>query len=397
MRKAAVFVFIVSALVVLFAARPAAAAFHNMKIVEVFPGTPAAPGAQYVVLQMWSSGQNFVSGHSIRVYDAGGGVLGTFTFSGDVANGANQARILIATPQAVSFFGVNADLAMTAAIPLAGGRVCFSDPTDSFVVDCVAWGSFSGAGGPPFLTGQPFNPGGGLPAGQALRRRLDLAGQATVLDPGDDTNNSIADFVLGAPAPINNSGQMGTVPPSTCGNGAVEGLEPCDDGNASNTDACLVGCVAASCGDGFVRAGVEACDDGNTSNTDACLNTCAVATCGDGFVRAGVEPCDDGNASNTDACLVGCVAATCGDGFVHAGVEACDDGNVSNTDACLTTCEAARCGDGFTRAGVEACDDGNMSNTDACTNVCAVARCGDGFVRAGVEACDDGKIGRAHV
>jgi cysteine-rich repeat protein len=98
--------------------------------------------------------------------------------------------------------------------------------------------------------------------------------------------------------------------------------------------------VAASCGDGVVRAGVEACDDGNGSDTDACLTTCATATCGDGFVRAGVEACDDGNGVNTDACLATCVAATCGDGFVRAGVEACDDGNTVNTDACSNICKS---------------------------------------------------------
>jgi cysteine-rich repeat protein len=65
--------------------------------------------------------------------------------------------------------------------------------------------------------------------------------------------------------------------------------EQCDDGNSSNSDACLNTCLPASCGDGFVRTGVEQCDDGNTSNTDGCVGSCKTATCGDGFVRAGVE------------------------------------------------------------------------------------------------------------
>jgi len=85
------------------------------------------------------------------------------------------------------------------------------------------------------------------------------------------------------------------------------GVEGCDDGNSSNTDACLVTCTAASCGDGFVNAGVETCDDANASNTDACLNTCAAATCGDGFVLTGLERCDDGNSNNTDGCSSSCV------------------------------------------------------------------------------------------
>ena len=208
----------------------------------------------------------------------------------------------------------------------------------------------------------------------------------------------------------------------TCGDGHVRaGVEQCDDGNTSTTDACIM-CVSARCGDGYLQTGVEACDDGNTSNTDACLGTCVAATCGDGFVRLGVETCDDGNTMDGDACpstcilgastcgngivesgeecddgnsittdaCVSCTAARCGDGHVRAGFEQCDDANTSQTDGCLNTCAFARCGDGFTQAGVEACDDGNASNTDACLNTCVMASCGDSYVHAGVEACDDG-------
>src|SRR6185503_11106889 len=87
--------------------------------------------------------------------------------------------------------------------------------------------------------------------------------------------------------------------PPDCGNGIPEAGEQCDDGNASNTDACLNSCVTATCGDGFTRAGVEQCDDANAANTDACLTPCITETCGDGFTRAGVEQCDDANAVNT--------------------------------------------------------------------------------------------------
>lgn len=157
-----------------------------------------------------------------------------------------------------------------------------------------------------------------------------------------------------------------------CGDGVVNAAdEECDDGNTSNTDACLTTCVAATCGDGFVHAGVEACDDGNTSNTDACLTTCVVATCGDGFVRAGVEACDDGNRIAGDGCSPGCLLEGCGDGVVQ-GVEECDDGNTDSTDACPITCRPARCGDGFVRARVEGCDDANTVSGDGCSATCAV-------------------------
>jgi cysteine-rich repeat protein len=109
-----------------------------------------------------------------------------------------------------------------------------------------------------------------------------------------------------------------------CGDGRVDDGEACDDGNASNLDAC-VRCAFARCGDGLVQKGVEGCDDGNTVDNDACTNNCALPTCGDGVVQTG-EECDDGNKDDGDACTSRCLTAKCGDGFVQTGVEACDEG-----------------------------------------------------------------------
>src|SRR5512134_254307 len=87
-------------LVVVLAAGPAWAVFHFMKVVEVFPGTPAQPQAQYVVLQMYMAGQNQVQTHQVILYDASGAQSGIATFSTAVGSGANQRKILIATTQA---------------------------------------------------------------------------------------------------------------------------------------------------------------------------------------------------------------------------------------------------------------------------------------------------------
>jgi cysteine-rich repeat protein len=110
-----------------------------------------------------------------------------------------------------------------------------------------------------------------------------------------------------------------------CGDHVVEADEACDDGNDSSTDACIAGCLLATCGDGFVQQGFEGCDDGNQDNGDLCTNRCALPTCGDGFIQTG-EECDDGNPVDTDDCPSRCLVARCGDGFVHAGVEECDGG-----------------------------------------------------------------------
>ncbi len=177
---------------------------------------------------------------------------------------------------------------------------------------------------------------------------------------------------------------------SVCGNGTTQAScgEQCDDGNASNTDACVAGCVAATCGDQFVRKGIEGCDDGNTTPGDGCSATCQIETCGNG-TREGIEECDDGNTDDTDSCLATCADASCGDGFVRTGVEECDDGNDSNADSCVAGCEAAACGDGFLHEGVEACDDGNTAGDDLCSADCLTAtECGDADRSGAVQASD---------
>lgn len=90
-----------------------------------------------------------------------------------------------------------------------------------------------------------------------------------------------------------------------CGDGIVGGAEACDDGQ--ETLLCDNDCTAAACGDAKVNAAAgEGCDDGNVDATDACLPGCVPASCGDGFLQDGVEECDDGNTAPGDGCDDGC-------------------------------------------------------------------------------------------
>jgi len=227
----------------LFVAMPAEAS-TQLKVAEVFPGTVGSPSAQYIVLQMYAAGQNLVNGQTVRVFNSAGTVIGTFTFAANVAIGTSQSRILIATTEAVTLFGIPRDLAMTAVIPLTGGKVCF----DNANVDCVAWGNYAPVDatvGTPFSI--PACYGGGLREGQSLARSL--KGNST-LEAADDTDQSIDDFFFGFPDPRNNAGGIGVVPPSTCGNNTLEGLEFCDDGNTVGGDGCNSACTGTEvCGD----------------------------------------------------------------------------------------------------------------------------------------------------
>src|SRR5262249_28588588 len=95
---------------------------------------------------------------------------------------------------------------------------------------------------------------------------------------------------------------------SYCGDGTIDtGFEACDDGNFANDDTCTVACTSNGprCGDATVDPG-EAGDDGNDSNLDGCLNGCVAPTCGDGYVHIGVEACDDGNNVAGDGCAPDC-------------------------------------------------------------------------------------------
>lgn len=129
-----------SAAMLLFAVPSANAAFHLMKVSEVYPGaTGANPNDAFIELQMFEAGQNLVSGHKVDYYTAGGTLLGSYTIAANVTNGESQRKILIG------------DTAVTGATPdfvvdqlgdalkggtATGGAVCFPDGQPA---DCVSW------------------------------------------------------------------------------------------------------------------------------------------------------------------------------------------------------------------------------------------------------------------
>jgi cysteine-rich repeat protein len=215
---------------------PLFASFHDIKVVQIFGRTQTNLDAQYVMLQMWFAGQNLVGGQSGRIYNGDGSLAATFTFPAAVANGADQATLLIGTAEAATLFGVAMDLVVPHTDTTGNGvKICWEPSLNP--PSCVAFGDYTGDSAD---TGTPFKMGDFR--GLALTRRLDICGAATTLDSCDDTANSANDFILTLPSPKNNSGASGTLPASTCGNGAVEGLEGCDDSNTADGDGCSSKC-----------------------------------------------------------------------------------------------------------------------------------------------------------
>lgn len=121
-----------------------------------------------------------------------------------------------------------------------------------------------------------------------------------------------------------------------CGDGAVNGEETCDNGEANSDDlpdACRSTCVPATCGDNVVDTG-ELCDSG-TANSDtlanACRTNCQAAACGDGVTDNG-EQCDDGNTTSGDGCSVSCVTEG---GDAGGGGGCCSANELSTGDTLL--------------------------------------------------------------
>jgi len=188
--------FALALLAAAFLAPAASASFHLISIREAYPGSAASPDSGYVELQMYASGQQFVKGHSLTLYDAEGSLTGTFALSSNVASGASQATVLVGDSGVEGAFGVAPDLADAGfALAAAGGAACWAG------LDCVSWGGFTGS--TSSASGEPADPLG-VPDGMALRRSI-APGCSTLLEAADDSGDSATDFADAAPAPRNNA------------------------------------------------------------------------------------------------------------------------------------------------------------------------------------------------
>ncbi len=175
-----------------------------------------------------------------------------------------------------------------------------------------------------------------------------------------------------------------------CGDGVLDPLEQCDDGNVVDGDCCSSTCQfeasGNNCSDGNACTQTDQCDGAGTcvgSNPVICsaLDQChGVGTCnsGTGLCSNPTQPdgtsCDDGDTCTiTDHCVSGFCqgnSTTCGDGTTQASCgEQCDDGNVVDGDGCDSNCTPTSCGNGI-QTGAEECDDGNLVDGDGCSSTC---------------------------
>jgi RTX calcium-binding nonapeptide repeat (4 copies) len=194
-----------SLLIALGLAGTAQATFHLNKIREVGGATQGSNSA-YVELQMYTAGENLVSGHKLTFWDNDGLLLGVAQPIGEITlsgpnppNGQNQRTILIGDT-GVPNRDITAELGtfletdpMVSNPILPAGAVCY----EGIPIDCLSWGgsAFTGANNLPDKA-TPF--GQPLPTTFALKRKI-TAGCATALEASDDTNNNANDFAPQTP------------------------------------------------------------------------------------------------------------------------------------------------------------------------------------------------------
>jgi cysteine-rich repeat protein len=119
----------------------------------------------------------------------------------------------------------------------------------------------------------------------------------------------------------------------TCGNGAVDFGETCDDGNRADNDGCPSDCLLPGCGNGKIDSN-ETCEPPGSPGCD--LQCRKMGGCGNGVLEPD-EACDDGNRAAGDGCAADCsLEALCGDGQVGAG-EDCEPPGVGNCNALCHT------------------------------------------------------------
>jgi len=155
-----------------------------------------------------------------------------------------------------------------------------------------------------------------------------------------------------------------------CGDGSVDGVEQCDDGNTTNGDCCSSNCQYefGSCDDQDACTSSDSCDGfGHCSGVPVVCDTppdqCyeAVGSCFAGKCSYDPKP-DSISCDDSDPCTLGDHCDGAG-GCASGDPNTCNDNNPCTADACDPFTGIC----GYTDAPGEPCDDGNPCTiNDAC-------------------------------
>ena len=124
-------------------AAPAHATFHLIEINKILTSYNGDTSIQAVEMRMLSGGQNLVSTGVMRTYDASGVLIATIgTFASDLpaAGALTDRKVLIATNNFATTFGITPDLIIPAgSLPLSTGQVSFEKGV--CLVNAIAYGN----------------------------------------------------------------------------------------------------------------------------------------------------------------------------------------------------------------------------------------------------------------
>jgi cysteine-rich repeat protein len=199
--------------------------------------------------------------------------------------------------------------------------------------------------------------------------------------------------------------RVASIPEPTCGDGAIQGFEQCDDDGTTPGDGCDATCQVESgwtcvgepsvcsedCGDGILTPSEE-CDDGNTDAGDCCSPTCQYEPAGT-LCRASAGDCDISEtcSGSDDSCPADAYEPATTECRAVAGVcdvaDYCDGASAACTADVKSTSEC--------RASTGACDvaevcDGVADNCPADAFEPNGSPCEDGDVCTEGDACNSG-------
>jgi hypothetical protein len=245
----------------LTAAASAQAATTQVLLSEVLGSWQGDDEVQFVELVVAAAGATDV-GAATLTFTSDTGERTSFQLPTAVANGDAGRRILVATARAAAVTGFTPDFVLPEGLlQPRTGRVCYQVPDGTggtTVVDCLAYGGFSGGNG---AFGTPLRIG---PDNRSLERT-----QGTGVNRDDWVGRL-------RPSPANNADATITLD-TLCGDGGIDAGEECD-GDARGGATCR--------SLGFAR-GTLAC-------TQCHLDASACIACGNDVVN-GKEQCDGGD------------------------------------------------------------------------------------------------------
>jgi hypothetical protein len=158
----------------------------------------ANPGGKndFIELQFAGPGQSIPAGDYLRIFNAAGTAGPAFDFPANSLLPDSQRTVLVGwNTNAFADFGIPSEFAPPTF--QAGGAWCLFR-VDNSVIDCASWGNAGpaiGSAGPP------------APAltNTTSINRTKAPNCPTLLELGDDRDNSSLDFISAAPSPRNNA------------------------------------------------------------------------------------------------------------------------------------------------------------------------------------------------